>query len=111
MAASTAVRFQVVETGSRRVVTVSPAARPDATVPVAHPARPASPRRVRPAASCAVRRPVEVPRLLGLKVAVIGAVAVVGMIASTAQFVQNVQPDPAQGYVAGDPAWAHVAQP
>lgn len=109
MAASTAVRFQVVDRGSRRVVTVSPAGRPELDGPVAHPARPASPGRVRPVASCTVVRPR--PRMLALRVAVVGLVAAAGVGASVAQFVQNAQPDPAVGYVAGDPAWAHVTQP
>ncbi len=107
MAASTAVRFQVVGSGPRRVVAVSPVARPEFGGPVAHPARPVAPGRIRPAASCAVERPRRSP-WLAVRVALVGVVAAVGAVASVAQFVENAQPDPALGYVAGDPAWAHV---
>ena len=111
MTATSTVRFQVVDTGARRLVTVSPAGRPGAAGPQAHPSRPIAPGRVGAVASCHVSRPAPVSPLLAMKVAVVGLLAAVGVAVTAAQVVGMSQPDPAVQYVAGDPAWAHVSQP
>ena len=51
MTATSTVRFQVVDTGARRLVTVSPAGRPGPGGPQAHPSRAISPGRVGAVAS------------------------------------------------------------
>lgn len=111
MTATSTVRFQVVDTGARRLVTVSPAGRPGPGGPQAHPSRAISPGRVGAVASCRVSRPAPVSRLLAVKVAAVGLLAAVGVAVTASQFVGVSQPDPAVQYVAGDPAWAHVSQP
>ncbi|MHA6511592.1 hypothetical protein [Tessaracoccus sp. Z1128] len=108
MTASRALSFRVVDAGARRVVTVSPAGRPELGGPLARPSRPVSPGRVGGVASCRVTRPV-LP-FLALKVVAVGLLASVGAAVSAAQFVDMSQ-EPATRYVAGDPAWAHVAAP
>lgn len=113
MTTSSAVRFQVVGTASRRVIAASPGARPALHLPQAHPSRPAAPGRTRVVASCAVGRPAA-PRSpwLAAKVAVVSLLAVFGGAVSVTQLVGGaVSPDPAVQYVAGDPGWAHVTQP
>ena len=112
MTATSAVRFQVVEVGSRRVVQVAPGGRPDLRLPQARPDRAPQPGRVGVSvSSCSVAAPApKVSPLLALKVAGVGVLALIGAVVS----VQNLafaEPDPAQQYVAGDPAWAHVTQP
>ena len=109
MTATSTVRFQVVDAGARRLVTVSPAGRPGPGGPQAHPSRAISPGRVGAVASCQVSRPAPVPLLLAVKVAAVGLLAAVGVAVSAGQFVEMSRPDPATQYVAGDPAWAHVA--
>lgn len=100
MTASTAVRYQVVDAGARRLVTVSPAARP---------VRPVGPGRVAAVSSCRVARPAPSP-LLALKVIAVGLLTCVGVAVSVTQFVAMAEAEPAGGYVAGDPAWAHVSR-
>lgn len=112
MTTLSAVRYQVVGTPRRRVVTASPAARPELQLPQAHPSRPARPGRVAPVASCSVVSPEPRTPWLAAKVAVVAVLAVVGGAVSAAQLVDGaVSPDPSLGYVAGDPAWAHVTHP
>lgn len=108
MTAAQAVSFKVVHAGARRVVTVSPAGRPELAGPLARPARPAAPGRVGTVSSCQVARPATASPLLALKVAFVGILAAVGLTLSAAQFVGMAQVDPATDYVAGDPAWAHL---
>lgn len=106
-----AVSFKVAQSGTRRVVVTAPAGRPDLHVPSAHPRRPVAPGRVGAAASCSVSRPAaKASPLLALKVAAVGALAVLGTVVSW-QNLTPVEPDPALEYVAGHPAWAHVSQP
>lgn len=110
MTTATAARFTVTRAGDRRVVITTAAGRPDLRLPEAHPARRPQPGRTASVASCAAVRPARVSPLLALKVAAVGALTVLGTVVS----VQNLalaEPDPALGYVAGDPAWAHVTQP
>ncbi|HHT11812.1 MAG TPA: hypothetical protein GX013_01395 [Propionibacterium sp.] len=113
MTTSNAVRFQVVGTPRRRVVAVSPGARPDLHLLQAHPARQAAPGRTSAVAACAVSRPAAVQSpWLAAKVAVVSLLAVVGGAVSVTQLIGGaVNPDPSVQYVAGDPGWAHVAQP
>lgn len=109
MTTASAVRFQVAESGARRVV-VS-AGRPDLRSPKAHPARPVSAGRVGSATSCVVDRPEpKASPWLMLKVAAVGLIAVIGGAVSV-QGLVLAEPDPALEYVAGDPAWAHVTLP
>lgn len=114
MTASTTTSFRVVTTGDRRRVVTAPAARPDLRLPRVHPARPVAPGRMGAVSSCATSRPaVAAPSglWLRLKVATVGLLALAGVAASASSFVAMTQPDPARGYVAGDPAWAHVDNP
>lgn len=112
MATLSAVRYQVVATPRRRIVTASPAARPGLQPPQAHPARTAAPGRIVRAASCRVSRPEPRSPWLAVKVTVVAALAVLGGAVSVGELVGGVvSPDPVFGYVAGDPAWAHVTQP
>lgn len=109
MTASAAVRYQVIDAGHRRLVTVSPAGRPELGGPVARAARPALPGRVRTASSCRVARPVS--GWMALKVAGVGILTAVGMAVAGLQFAEMASAEAPTGYVAGDPAWAHVSQP
>ncbi|MBB1483515.1 hypothetical protein H5392_06535 [Tessaracoccus sp. MC1865] len=112
MTTSSAVRFQIVGTPGRRVVTVSPAGRPDLHLPRLSPARPVGPGRTGAAASCRVVSPERRSAWLAVKVAVVSLLALAGGAVSAAQLVDGfVSPDPAVAYVPGDPAWAHVTQP
>ena len=106
-----AVSFQVVDAGSRRVVTVSPAGRPDLRLPMAHPKRGERPGSTSRVALCVASRPAPRSPWLVAKMALIGALTVVGGAVCVGQFVANATPDPAFEYVAGDPGWAHVTQP
>lgn len=106
-----AVTFKVVESGQRRVVAVSPATRPELRSPQAHPRRTGHLGGDTVVASCAVTRPARPSGWLRLKVAAVAMVAVAGGVVSVAQFVTSAVPEAPQGYVAGDPAWSHVAQP
>lgn len=108
MAAARAVSFKVVHAGTRRVVTVGPAGRPELAGPLARPARPAAPRRQGAVASCQVARPSIDSPMLAVKVAFVAILAAVGFTLSAAQFAGMAQVDPVTDYVAGDPAWAHV---
>lgn len=113
MTASTTTSFTVIGTGDRRRV-VTPAGRPDLRLPRAHAPRPIAPGRFGSVSSCvAARVEVPVPSTLWLKikVAAVGVLAIAGVAASASSFIAMAQPDPATGYVAGDPAWAHVTQP
>lgn len=113
MTVMSSTSFKVVQDAGRRRVVTS-ASRPDLRLPEAHPARPVAPRGVGQVASCSAaglrRRPAG-GVWVKVKVAVVGLLAVAGAAASVSSFVAMAQPDPAQGYVAGDPAWAHVTQP
>lgn len=86
-----AVSFKVVDQGSRRVVAVAPAGRPDLHLPRLHPARTARPGRVGSVASCASVRPAPVSAWLRVKVAVVGLLALSGAAVSVAQFVSMAQ--------------------
>ena len=111
MATTSAVRFEIVEKGARRVVTAAPPARPDLHLPEAHPARPVAPGRSQRAASCAVERPSARPSAwLAVKVAAVAALAILGTAVS-GQSLVLAEPNPAAEYVAGHPAWAHVTAP
>lgn len=111
MATTSAVRFEVVEKGARRVVTVAPHARPDLRLIEAHPPRPASPGRIQRASSCAVERPAgRASGWLAVKVAAVAVLATVGAVVS-GQSLVAAEPNPAAEYVAGHPAWAHVTAP
>ncbi|GAA4903136.1 hypothetical protein GCM10025789_22430 [Tessaracoccus lubricantis] len=111
MATTSALRFQVVGTPRRRVVTLSPAARPEPHLPRLHPARTALPGRTAAPASCRVVSPEPRSPWLVAKVAVVSLLALVGGAVSAVELVDAVAaPDPATAYVAGDPAWAHVTQ-
>lgn len=102
-----AVRFQVVESGARRVVTVSPATRPDLRLPVAHPSRPLASGRSAKVASCVASRPAAGGGWwLGVKVALVGLVAVAGAGVAGVQIHANVTAEPPAGVaLAGDPVW------
>ncbi|NHB85900.1 hypothetical protein G7085_18785 [Tessaracoccus sp. HDW20] len=106
-----AVSFQVVDAGSRRVVAVSPAGRPDLHLPQARPARGVRPGCVSRAAACSVERRAKGSALMCLKVAAVALLTVVGGVVSVSQFVADAAAGQSTGYVAGDPAWAHVTQP
>lgn len=110
MTTSSALRFEVVGTPSRRVVAVSPASRPDLHLPVAHPPRAAGPGRAARIAACRVARPRPRNAWLAAKVAIVSALAVVGGAVSVAQLA-DWGVDPALDHVAGDPGWGHVTHP
>lgn len=113
MTVSTSTTFEVVTTGQRRRV-VSPSGRPDLHLISAHPQRPVAPGRVGKVASCTAAKPARREGSLAwlrVKVAVVGLLAIAGVGASAASFIDMAQPDPTREYVAGDPAWAHVTQP
>lgn len=104
-----AVRYHV-GAPSRRPVTTAPAARPDLRVPLGRPASLPAPGRRASVASCAVASPEPRQRWLAVKVIAVSLLALAGGAVSVAQLA-STGPDPAFEYVAGDPAWAHVAQP
>lgn len=113
MAMTSTVRYRVLGSAGRRVVAASPVARPALHLPNAHPLRPVSPGRSAPVASCLVAPPARSrsPWLTAKLVAVSLLVAVGGAV-SVAQLAGGVlSSDPAVGYVAGDPGWAHVTMP
>ena len=101
--------------GTRTVTTtprrrpLAPGGRPELRNPVARPSRSFAPdasRRSVAACSRTIR-----PRrqfILGLKVATVALLAVVGVGASVAEFASWETPNPAVEYVQGDPAWVHV---
>lgn len=86
----------------------APGGRPDLGRPLAKPAAAAAPRKGRNAAACLVTVPPRRQFALGLKVATVALLAVVGLGVSAAEFASWGTPDPAVEYVQGDPAWAHV---
>lgn len=86
----------------------APAGRPRVQAPPARPAVGVRPGRSRSVAACSVAPRPRRQFLLGLKVATVAALAVVGIGASVAEFVSWESPNPAVEYVQGDPAWAHV---
>ncbi|RMB58915.1 hypothetical protein [Tessaracoccus antarcticus] len=99
--------------GARTSRRPAPLARPEFGGPTAaSPARTAT-RRPAVAASCHVTSPAlrRAGLILKLKVAVVAAVALVGVGVSTAEFATWTQADPSVEFVAGDPAWAHVTGP
>ena len=109
MTAAQAVSFKVVHAGARRVVTVSPAGRPELA---ATPGPPGEARRAWPgralSSSCQVARPATASPLLALKVAFVGILAAVGspcLPPSSSAWPSRIR---RRTYVAGDPAWAHV---
>jgi len=106
-----AVSFRVVDAGARRVVAVSPAGRPELRLAQAHPGRGVRPGCVSRASSCSVDRRGRGSVLLSLKVAAVALLAVAGGVVSVSQLVADAVAEPSGGYVAGDPAWAHVTQP
>lgn len=99
-------------TGARRGAwTASP--RTAARTPLARPVRGLTPGHTRTTASCSLVVPAARPRVdivTGLKVSLVAVVALVGAVASGVEFASWAEPDPAVEYVAGDPAWAHVAR-
>lgn len=114
MTTSNAVNFHIVGAGSRRSVAVSPASRPDLRLLLARPRRRVAPGRVGAVTSCVAARPAVRAPWLRWKVAAVGALVVFGTAVAVPQYVAMLDtshPDPALGYVAGDPAWAHVTQP
>ncbi|HMR50695.1 MAG TPA: hypothetical protein PKE40_15645 [Arachnia sp.] len=82
-------------------------ARPDLRLPLARPRGVVlrGARVVAKSCSGVARRPSDTTWLLRLKV---GAVAVLSVAAATMSVVHLATPEEPVGYVAGDPAWAHV---
>lgn len=106
---SAAVRFQSDGVGHTRVVRLSPVSRPDLHTPQARPSRRVVPVRVGRASSCLAVRPAPRPSVwLSVRVALVGLVALAGGALAVGQLIADSAPDPSRGYVAGDPAWAHV---
>ncbi|GAB3814013.1 hypothetical protein GCM10028820_09410 [Tessaracoccus terricola] len=87
---------------------VAPGGRPRVEPPLARPVVGPRPGRGRSVAACRVGPRPRGQFLLGLKVATVAVLAVVGIGASVAEFVSWESPNPAVEYVQGDPAWAHV---
>lgn len=98
--------------GAKRRRVVRPAGRPEQRFPEAHPPRRVGPGRLGRAVSCVPAVPVVPARqpLLGLKVAVVGLLAVAGVAVSIQGFAAE-PPEPTGSYTPGDPAWAHVERP
>lgn len=86
----------------------APGGRPALGRPVARSTVGLTPGSGRSAAACRVEGRTRPQFLLGLKVATVALLAVVGLGASAAEFATWGSPDPAVEYVQGDPAWAHV---
>lgn len=106
---TSAVRFQVDGAGQRRLVRVSPVSRPDLRLPQARPPRRPAAVRAGRVASCLAAPPAPRPSVwLTLRVALVGLVAIAGGSLAVGQLIADAAPDPSRGYVAGDPAWAHV---
>lgn len=102
--------FKVASSGrGRRIVVVAPGGRADVARPRYH----VAPGRIAKTVSCAI----DAPRVrytspwLVLKLAVLGALAVLGFTVSAPGLAALLSPPLEPGYVAGDPAWAHVEQP